>query len=205
MRNTNNTIVNGPAILVRPESYVEQMDTNALFLKRQPLEVELGSGDGSFLVEYARMHPERNFIGVERLLGRIKKLDKKGRRAGLTNLKAISIEAGYFIQYLLPCAVVSTLHVYFPDPWPKKKHRNRRLISAGFPGLAKRVLAPGGICYFRTDSEDYSEQISLVFSESPDFKRTETPWELADIQTDFEKEFRSEGKNVHYHAYELAS
>ena len=83
-------------------SIVERVELVRLFPTLQPLEVELGSGDGSFLVEYARLHPERNFIGVERLLGRMRKLDRKGRRAGLGNLRGVRIESSYFIEYLLP-------------------------------------------------------------------------------------------------------
>ena len=74
-------------------SIVERIDLAKLFPSDQPLEVELGSGDGSFLAEYARLHPEHNFIGVERLLGRMRKLDRKGRRAGLTNLRGVRIES----------------------------------------------------------------------------------------------------------------
>ena len=77
--------------------------------------------------------PDRNFIGVERLLGRIRKLDRKGRRAGLTNLRGVQIESSYFLQYLLPPRSASVLHIYFPDPWPKKKHRKYRLINESFP------------------------------------------------------------------------
>ncbi|MEI9864135.1 MAG: hypothetical protein WDN00_06205 [Limisphaerales bacterium] len=84
------------------------------FQKPQPLEVELGCGDASFLAEYARRNLERNFIGVERLLGRMQKLDRKGRRAGLTNLRGVRIESAYFLQYLLPPNSASALHIYFP-------------------------------------------------------------------------------------------
>src|SRR6266581_4027526 len=94
----------GPGLVYLPQSYVEPLNLAQLFPITQPLEVEFGSGDGSFLVEWARRHPERNFIGVERLLGRIRKLNRKGLRAGLTNLRGIRLEASYFAEYLLPAA-----------------------------------------------------------------------------------------------------
>ena len=72
-------------LIVELRSIVEPLDLAELFPKPQPLEAELGCGDASFLAEYARRHPDRNFIGVERLLGRMRKLDRKGRRAALTN------------------------------------------------------------------------------------------------------------------------
>ena len=79
-------------LVVQLRSIVEPLALAELFSKPQPLEVELGCGDASFLVEFARRNPERNFIGVERLLGRIQKLDRKGRRAGLANLRGVRIE-----------------------------------------------------------------------------------------------------------------
>ena len=109
-----------PTMIVELRSIVERLDLAQLFPLPQPLEIELGCGDASFLVEYARQNPEKNFIGVERLLGRISKLHRKGRRAGLTNLRGVRIESSYFLQYLLPPRSASVLHIYFPDPWPKK-------------------------------------------------------------------------------------
>lgn len=117
-------------------SIVERLDLSQIFPGPQPLEVELGCGDASFLVDYAKLHPEHNFIGVERLLGRIRKLDRKGRRAGLTNLRGVRIESSYFLEYLLPPQSVSALHVYFPDPWPKKRHHKNRLVNERFPKIA---------------------------------------------------------------------
>ena len=160
-------------------SIVERIDLAELFPRDQPLEVELGSGDGSFLAEYARLHPGHNFIGVERLLGRIRKLDRKGRRAGLTNLRGVRIESSYFLEYLLPPRSAVALHIYFPDPWPKRKHRRHRLINERFPALARQALAPGGTVYLRTDDEDYFEQMVTVFAAVPAFRPVETPAELA--------------------------
>ena len=117
-------------------SILERVDLGKVFACEQPLEVELGSGDGSFLVEYARRHPERNFIGVERLLGRARKTERKARQAGLGNLRGVRIESSYFLEFLLPRHSARALHVYFPDPWPKRKHRRHRLINDRFPLLA---------------------------------------------------------------------
>src|SRR6266699_1733974 len=91
-----------PSLLYDLPSILRRLELTKIFPKAQPVEVELGSGDGSFLVEYAGQHPEHNFIGVERLLGRIRKMERKGQRAGLTNLRAVRIESSYFLRYLLP-------------------------------------------------------------------------------------------------------
>ena len=183
-------------------SIVERVDLTKLFLKLRPLEVELGCGDASFLVELARRHPERNFIGVERLLGRLRKLDRKGGRAGLTNLRGVRIESAYFLEYLLPPHSVLALHIYFPDPWPKKKHRKHRLINERFPELVRAALVPGGVVYLRTDDEDYFKQMTGVFGANGEFEPKETPAELAELLTDFERGFRERGIQTLRTAYQ---
>jgi len=182
-------------------SITARLELAKLFPSSQPLEVELGCGDAGFLVEYAARHPERNFIGVERLLGRVRKLDRKGRRGGLTNLRGVRIESGYFLEWLLPPRSASALHVYFPDPWPKKKHRRHRLINERFPTLALQALAPGGVVYLRTDNADYFAQMTEVFAAATGFLQTETPTELAALLTDFEKEFQARGVKTLRAAY----
>src|SRR5438445_407865 len=94
------TNVAAKTLIYELPSILDPLDLARLFSKEQPLEVELGSGDGSFLVNYAVEHPTRNFIGVERLLGRIKKMSRKAIRAGLTNLIGIRIESSYLLEYL---------------------------------------------------------------------------------------------------------
>ena len=182
-------------------SIVKPLDLAELFQKSQPLEVELGCGDASFLVEYAKLHPERNFIGVERLLGRIRKLDRKGHRAGLTNLRGVRIESTYFLEYLLPPHSVSALHVYFPNPWPKKRHHKNRLVNERFPKITRAALVPEGVVYLRTDDEDYFGQMTGVFGAGMEFQRIETPSELAELPTDFEREFRARGVQTLRAAY----
>jgi tRNA (guanine-N7-)-methyltransferase len=184
-------------------SIVERIDLSALFSKPQPLEVELGCGDGSFLVNYAKLRPEHNFIGVERLLGRIRKVDRKGRRAGLTNARGVRIESAYFLEHLLPPRSATALHIYFPDPWPKKKHRRHRLIKEGFPRIAAQALAPGGVVYLRTDDADYFEQMTAVFAAAPEFKLVETPAALSAVLTDFETDFVTRGIHPRRAAYQL--
>jgi tRNA (guanine-N7-)-methyltransferase len=174
-------------------SIVERIDLAKLFPSAQPLEVELGCGDASFLVQYAAQHPEHNFIGVERLLGRIRKLDRKGRRAGLTNLRGMRIESGYFLEYLLPRHSAEVIHVYFPDPWPKRKHLRHRLISERFVAVAHSALMTGGKVYLRTDNPEYYARMLEVFEGSNVFRRDETPEELASLPTDFEREFTARG------------
>ena len=184
-------------------SILEPLNVAELFPRIQPLEIELGCGDASFLVNHAKAHPDRNFIGVERLGGRIRKLDRKGRRAGLTNLRGVRIESGYFLEYLLPPKSANALHIYFPDPWPKRKHLKNRFINERFTQIAQRVLAPGGIVYLRTDHADYFEQMIAVFAAAHAFRPVETPPELSALLTDFEAEFLKQGLQTNRAAYQL--
>jgi tRNA (guanine-N7-)-methyltransferase len=183
-----------PTILAR-------LDLDVLFPKAQPLEVELGSGDGSFLAEYAARNPQHSFIGVERLWGRIRKLDRKARKAGLINMRAVQIESSYFLRHLLPSHSATALHIYFPDPWPKRKHRRHRLVSEDFPALAGEALTEHGTVYLRTDDADYFQQMKNVFGASPIFEVVETPEHLASVITDFERDFLARGVQTLRAAY----
>lgn len=199
-----------PATANEPQSFIyrlpsilERIDLTRLFLTPGRLEIELGSGDGSFLVEYAAQHPQRNFIGVERLLGRIRKMDRKARRNGLTNLWGVRIESTYFLEYLLPRHSAAAIHLYFPDPWPKRRHQRHRLVNARFPALASEALEPGGIVYLRTDDAEYFDQMNSVFRASSIFEPTTTPTELAANLTDFEREFQAKGVSTLRAAYAM--
>jgi tRNA (guanine-N7-)-methyltransferase len=190
-------------LVVQLRSIVAPLDLTSIFQKPQPLEIELGCGDASFLVEYAWRNPEKNFIGVERLLGRIEKLHRKGSQLGLTNVRGVRIESAYFLKYLLPPHTAGALHIYFPDPWPKKKHRKHRLINNDFPALARQALAAGGMVFLRTDDADYFQQMDEVFAATTDFHQVETPPELAETTTDFERDFNAQGIGTLRAAYQV--
>jgi tRNA (guanine-N7-)-methyltransferase len=177
----------------RPASWFEPLDLETMFSRRAPVEVELGSGDGSFLIAWARHQPDRDFIGIERLLGRLRKLDRKAQRAGLANVRGLRIEAAYAVEYLLPPAGVAALHVYFPDPWPKRRHHKNRLVTERFPALVERVLQPGGQIHLRTDNAEYYTQMQRVFAAAPGFRGVETPADLVSAVTDFERGFLRQG------------
>jgi tRNA (guanine-N7-)-methyltransferase len=191
--NTETSPSAAPSLIQPLASIVERLDLARWFANWQPLEVELGSGDGSFLAQYAALHPERNFIGIERLLGRLRKLERKGQRLKLANLRLLRIEASYFLEWLLPPQSIQALHVYFPDPWPKRKHQRHRLINERFPKLASQALAAGGAVYLRTDDADYFSRMRTVFAACPSFQEVPTPEALAAVMTDFERGFLRRG------------
>jgi len=184
-------------------SITEPLHMEELFPKVQPTELEIGCGDGGFLFQMAQHHPERNFLGVERLLGRIRKLSKKGQRAGLANLWLVRIEARYVMKYLLPDEAFEVIHVYFPDPWPKDRHARHRLIDGEFPKNAARLLKPSGAVHLRTDDTPYFKQMQTVFRGHGGFSSEETPIELAERVTEFEKEFNAHGKHTNCATWRL--
>ena len=191
------------ALLHDFQSITKPLCLKDLFARAQPAELEIGCGDGGFLLAWATRHLDRNYLGVERLLGRIRKLSKRGQRAGLTNLRLLRIEARYVLQHLLPERSFEAMHIYFPDPWPKDKHARRRLINADFLPLARRILVPGGMIYLRTDDPDYFVQMEQTFLGAEDFTTEEMPAELAIFTTEFERQWLEAGKQIHRAAYML--
>jgi tRNA (guanine-N7-)-methyltransferase len=197
--------IEGQNLLYELPSILERLDLSKVFPIAQPLQVEFGSGDGTFLVDLAKTKSACNFIGIERLLGRIRKMERKARRAELSNLRGVRIESSYFLEHLLPPHSVEAFHIYFPDPWPKRKHRRHRLINEQFPALAYRAMTSAGMVYLRTDDRDHFEQMTHVFNSSPLFRQTDTPVELAVLLTDFEKDFQARGIGTLRSAYQSRS
>src|ERR1700677_4048086 len=122
----------------------QRLDWRGLFGNDQPVELDLGAGDGGFALAYARQHPEINLLAVERLLGRVRKIEKRTIRAKLTNLRVLRLEFGYTVRYLLPPGSVSIAHILFPDPWPKRRHWPRRLMQPDFVRDLAMALKSGG-------------------------------------------------------------
>ena len=118
------------------------------------------------------------------------------------NLVAMQIESSYFLKHLLPNHSATALHIYFPDPWPKRKHRRHRLVNEGFPVLARETLAEQGTVYLRTDDPDYFQQMIDVFGASSLFAPVETPDNLARVITDFERDFLMRGVQTLRAAYQ---
>lgn len=189
-------------LIHRFDSVTEPLDWSRLFPVAHPIELEIGSGDGGFLYRLSCATPGRNFVGVERLLGRVRKLDRRARAAGLANLRLLRIEAGYLLRYLVPPESLQVVHINFPDPWPKARHARHRLVSQGFPDMLHRLLAPRGVVYLRTDFGPYASQMREVFGGCSQFAEVETPAALAGILTEFEAAFNAEGKATFHAAYQ---
>src|ERR1044072_449435 len=152
-----------------PASYFAPLDFEALYGNQAPLEVDLGCGDGSFLVAAAATKPERNFLGVERLVGRVRSACQKVSRSGLTNARVLRCEISYTACHLLPAGSVAVIHLMFPDPWPKRRHAVRRLVTESFLISLGRALAPAGTVRIATDQREYFAEIERVAARSPGF------------------------------------
>ena len=186
-----------------PANYFSPLNWEEVFKDTRPLEIELGAGDGSFLIRYAASRPEINLLGIERLLGRMRKIDSDTHRSGVKNVKLFRIEAGYFLKYLAPLRSVQAIHVYFPDPWPKIRHRKNRLIDDVFVERCAQILKPNGCVFLRTDHVNYYEQMLEVFSKDARFVNVDTPDSLKAIHTDFESNFNLQGIGTQYANFQI--
>ena len=181
-----------------PTDYFRRVESGELFTKGAPLEVDLGTGDGSFLLQMAARHPERNFLGVERFLGRVRKVCRRARDLKLINLRVLRLEARYTVEWLLPQSSVSRLHLLFPDPWPKAKHHKRRLLQPEFLAALHKLLVPSGEFLFKTDHDEYFEWARDNLENFEPFQLVDWPeGEFFYPPTDFEEQWRAEGRVVH--------
>ncbi len=176
---------------VVPDSILEPLSPREIFGTDQLIEVDLGSGPGKFLVESARRFPERNFLGIERLLGRVRKSCRTAATIGLTNVRVLRLELDYAVRYLLPENSIWRFHLNFPDPWPKRRHHARRIVDDEFLHAIHRSLVECGELWIKTDHESYFQNIKQVAARSELWNPLE--WsEEGYPRTDFEEQFLAE-------------
>ncbi len=182
--------------IIDPSDYTRTLNLAELFPTSAPLEIDVGCGKGRFLAARAKRLPEFNFLGIDRLLARLRRVDKKIWRDALSNVRLLRLEAAYTIAYLLPAASVSMFHVFFPDPWPKRRHHRRRLFTETFPSDLHRVLRPGGQINVATDHADYFAHIHSLLASDTRYTEIEPFAPCPEERTDFEVLFLNKGDPV---------
>ena len=141
-----------------------RLNPAAVFGNRRPVEVEVGPGKGAFLLDRARQRPEINLLGIEWVPAYAHYAADRAHRAGLGNVRVLCADAKHAFEYLLPERSVLRVHVYFPDPWPKRRHGRRRVVTAPFLRRVRQVLLAGGSIAVVTDHKDYFRQMRMAFS-----------------------------------------
>ena len=168
---------------------------------KRPLEIEVGCGKGKFLTARAKANPDCDFLGIERMLERVRLFAGKCRRGGIANAKVLRLEALYTFHYLLPAHHARTVYVFFPDPWPKKKHHSHRLFGPLFRAALWKRLEIGGKLEFATDHQEYFEEVVAGFAEDKRFERTEPMARPKEVWTEFETMFREQGLPIYSAAW----
>jgi tRNA (guanine-N7-)-methyltransferase len=181
--------------IVEPGSLIDRLNLEKIFGRNAPLHVDLGCGDGSFICALAERMPEKNFLGIERLLGRIRSAAHKAATVG--NVRLLRMENSYVVRYLLPAGSVETFYLLFPDPWPKRRHWRRRSVTTEFLGAISQALAENGRFLIATDHLDYFQEIERIARADPDF--TVVDFADGDLPpTKFEQQFREQGATIHW-------
>jgi len=189
-----------PYLFAMPDAG-QVLDPRTLFSVEQPIELEVGFGKGAFLVEAVPAHPERNYLGIEIDRALTLYVATRIAKRKLPNVKVASGDAGRLLSQHLPEQSLDAVHVYFPDPWWKKKHRKRRVFNEVFALHAARVIRPGGMLYLATDVAEYFQVMLTVMAGRPEFVpvhvgREEQANDPTQAATNFEKKARREGRPV---------
>ena len=152
-----------------PQSLTKPLNWAEVFPRRAPIEIDLGCGDGAFLMAMARANPEHNFLGIERLLGRVNKVCRKVACEDLKNARVLRVDVAHALSNLVPADSIAAFHLLFPDPWPKRRHHRRRAFTTEFLSCIYRALIGDGLFHIATDHADYFHQIERVIAASDTF------------------------------------
>ena len=160
-----------PDIVLKIDALDGKVDFTKVFGRKAPVHIEVGSGRGTFLVNQAKLSPDINFLGIERASRYYRYTVDRLGRWGLKNVQMLRDDAANFICEFIPDASVDCFHIYFPDPWPKKKHHKRRFICEKNLEQLLRCLKKNGTIRIATDHADYFAQIEKVLAAKSNYLR----------------------------------
>jgi tRNA (guanine-N7-)-methyltransferase len=204
-------VITNEDIAVDLDKCIDGMDLEELFSRTAPFHLEIGSGKGTFLLNEARAHPELNYLGIEWANEFYRYSVDRIRRWGLTNVRILRADARDVIGRFLPDESIAVLHIYFPDPWPKKRHHKRRFFAPANLKHALRCLIKGGELRLATDYADYFVIISDLLLRDPqiaplfrkiDFLTTDAAEKGEWVGTNFERKYIKEGRQIYTLAVE---
>ena len=183
-----------PFRLIELDSLSDRLDLERIFRRKAALHVDLGCGDGSFLCAMAQRMPDKNFLGIERLLNRVRICGRKA--VGLDNVRLLRMESSYAVRYLLPTDSVETFYLLFPDPWPKRRHQRRRIVTLDFLSSIEAALQKNGSIYIATDDPDYFGNIKKLAESDGRFSLGVADVDLP--QSKFGRIFERAGAEIHW-------
>jgi len=157
-----------PEVSLRPEELDGKMDFVRIFGRDGPVHIDVGTGRATFLLGQAKAQPEVNFLGIEWANKYYRYAVDRIGRWGLANVRIIRTDVQTFIAEFIADGSVDCYHIYFPDPWPKKRHHKRRFLKLENLNQMLRTLRPGGIVQIATDNEDYYQVIEKLLIERAD-------------------------------------
>ncbi len=191
----------GSSLEIRIGELTCPVDWVDLFGNLNPVEIEIGSGKGRFVVQSALANPTVNYLGIERSLHYYRLMRDRVVDAELTNVRLLRDDAGYLIQKFIADNSVEAYHIYFPDPWPKNRHRKRRIFQPEFLTEVWRTLKPGGSLDFATDLRGYYDWITKLLSRTTVLTPcASVPIRVAALGegiTNFEAKYLSEGRPIY--------
>jgi tRNA (guanine-N7-)-methyltransferase len=188
---------------VDPSSLPATVDWEALFGRSGPVELEIGFGKGSFLLAVAPEFPERNYFGLEVSRKYGSHTASRLEREGVANVRLCRMEASYFLGSYVPSESLEAIHVYHPDPWPKKRHHKRRLVRQEFLKTGLSRIVPGGWIHVSTDHNDYFE---FMKTEVAALSRSGVPFEVTysegpegpeEVVTYYARKYHVLGSTIH--------
>jgi tRNA (guanine-N7-)-methyltransferase len=166
-----------------------------VFSNEHPVEIEIGIGKGRFILDAARRREDVNYVGVEWAMKYLRMAHARCVRRELSNLRFVRADAREFVEFFVPERSVNAYHIYFPDPWPKKRHHKRRLFNREFLNEVERTLIPGGLLWLATDFAEYFEVMEDVLRESDRLREIDRVWDGA--KTNYEEKYLAVGKPIY--------